>query len=70
MKEFKLKDEASHIDLCDLLKAVDLVDSGGVAKHLIADGEVKVEGVVDTRKRRKVRRGETVEFRGETVKVI
>ena len=69
MKEFKLNN-TEFIPLCDLLKAADLCDSGGEAKHRIANGEVKVEGVVDTRKRRKVRAGETVEFNGATIRVI
>lgn len=69
MKEFKLKD-SEFIPLCDLLKAADLCDSGGEAKHRIANGEVKVDGIVDTRKRRKVRSGETVEFNGALLKVL
>lgn len=68
MKEFKL--EGEFIPLCDLLKVTDLCDSGGEAKHRIAAGEVKVDGVVDLRKRRKVRKGESVEFKGLTVKII
>lgn len=70
MKEFKLRENDEFIPLCDLLKASGLCESGGEAKHLIADGAVKVDGQVDTRKRRKVRAGETVEFNGEQVKVL
>jgi ribosome-associated protein len=70
MKDFLLRASVEFIPLCDLLKAADLCESGGEAKHLIAEGLVKVDGVVDTRKRRKVRRGETVEFRGTKVRVI
>jgi ribosome-associated protein len=70
MKEFKLRESDEFIPLCDLLKASGLCESGGEAKHLIADGAVKVDGLVDTRKRRKVRPGEVVEFNGEQVKVL
>jgi ribosome-associated protein len=70
MKEFKLRAEDEFIPLCDLLKAAGLCESGGEAKHLIADGAVKVDGIIDTRKRRKVRSGELVEFNGEQVKVL
>ena len=70
MREFPLKIEVEFSPLCDLLKAADLCDSGGVAKHHIAQGEVKVDELVDTRKRRKVRRGEVVEFQGTKIKVI
>jgi ribosome-associated protein len=68
--EFVLKKEVEFIPLCDLLKAADLCQSGGEAKHRIANGEAKVNGVVDTRKRRKVMRGEVVEFAGKVIKVI
>lgn len=68
MKEFKLSGE--HIDLCDLMKLVDMAPNGGVAKHIIATGVVKVDGVVETRKRCKIRAGQVVEFEGESVKVI
>ncbi|HXH76270.1 MAG TPA: RNA-binding S4 domain-containing protein [Bacteriovoracaceae bacterium] len=70
MKDFILKTEVEFIPLCDLLKAADLCDSGGEAKHFIADGQVKVDDIVDTRKRRKVRRGEVVEFKGIKLKVV
>ena len=69
MKEFKLK-ETEFIPLCDLMKAADLCQTGGEAKHRIAAGEVKVDGLVDTRKRRKVRAGEVVEFNGMELKVV
>jgi ribosome-associated protein len=70
MKEFILNTESEFIPLCDLLKAANLCESGGEAKHRIADGEVKVDGITDTRKRRKVRRGEVVEFKDEKIKVV
>lgn len=67
MKEFKLKGE--FIPLCDLMKVTDMTASGGEAKHLIAEGKVKVDGVVELRKRCKIRLGQVVEFQGQTVKV-
>lgn len=70
MKEFVLDSGSEFIDLCDLMKASDLCGSGGEAKHFIAEGLVKVDGVVETRKRKKIRRGEVVEFQGKKVKVI
>lgn len=68
MKEFKLKGE--FIPLCDLMKVTDLTQSGGEAKHLIAQGMVKVDGVVETRKRCKIRQGQVVDFKGQQVKVV
>lgn len=69
MIEIKL-DERPHIDLCDLLKIADLVESGGEGKHVVADGLVKVDGVVELRKRAKIRSGQIVEYKGQKVKVL
>ena len=49
-----------YITLDALLKAVGAADSGAQAKHRIGEGEVTVDGVVETRKTRKLRGGETV----------
>ncbi len=57
------------IELNNLLKVVGLVESGGLAKTLIAEGMVKVDGIVELRKRCKIRPGQVVEFQGESVKV-
>ncbi len=66
--EFKL--EGEYIELKSLLKVTDLVDSGGAAKAAITNGEVKVNGVVETRKANKIRIGMTVTFDGQTITVI
>ncbi len=70
MKDFNLKDNAEFIALCDLLKTTDLCENGGHAKHVISQGEVVVNGVVETRKRYKVRSGETVTYHGQSIKVV
>ena len=62
--------DSEFIELCDLLKNVGLSESGGEAKQSIAAGEVTVDGVVETRKRRKVRPGQVVEFEGRKVAVV
>ena len=64
MKDFKLKPGIEFIPLCDLLKAADLCESGGEAKHVIAEGKVLVDGAVETRKRCKVKPGQVVEYKG------
>ena len=53
-QEITTREGSDHIELCDLLKHTGLSDSGGAAKHVIAGGAVTVDGVVETRKRRKV----------------
>ena len=68
-KEIKL-DESEFIPLCDLLKSTGLCQTGGHAKMVIAQGEVLVDGVVETRKRCKIKTGQVVEFNGEKVTVL
>ncbi|MDP1718580.1 MAG: RNA-binding S4 domain-containing protein [Burkholderiales bacterium] len=60
--EFQLRDES--IRLCDLLKAAGVAESGGQGKHLVAEGEVTVDGQPESRKTAKIRAGQTVECRG------
>ena len=55
------------IELFKLLKATGLCESGGMAKAVIAEGRVRVDGGVELRKRCKIRRGQTVEFEGRTI---
>jgi len=57
--EFELQDE--YIELYKLLKVLDLVDSGAEAKLIIAEGYVRRNGKVETRKRAKIEAGETIE---------
>ena len=49
------------ITLGQALKAADLVGSGGEAKVLIQGGEVRVNGEVETRRGRKLQKGDVVE---------
>ena len=60
MIEFQL--EGEFIPLIQLLKATNLVQTGGEAQIVVTDGLVKYNGTVDTRKRLKVKRGDIVEF--------
>ncbi len=59
-----------YIQLDQLLKATGLCESGGAAHAAIAEGRVKVDAAVDTRKRAKMRPGQTVSFAGETVILV
>ena len=60
MIEFQL--EGEYIPLIQLLKATNLVQTGGEAQIVVSEGLVKYNGNVDTRKRLKVRKGDIVEF--------
>ena len=68
MIEFKV--EGDYIPMIQLLKATNLVDTGGEAQIVVAEGEVKYNGQVDYRKRLKVKKGDVVEFRGTKIKVL
>lgn len=50
------------IDLYRLLKAAGLCGSGGEAKLVIEQGQVKVDGHVETRKACKIRTGQIVTY--------
>ena len=67
MEVIKLREE--FIKLGQALKAANLVDSGVTAKIVIQDGEVKVNGEVDTRRGRKLYDGDLVEYDGKTIKI-
>ena len=65
--KFKLEDD--YIELIKLLKVTGLCDSGGMAKVVTSEGNVKVDGVVELRKRCKIRKGQTIEFEGNVIEV-
>jgi ribosome-associated protein len=58
-----------YVRLCDLLKLAGLADSGGRGKHMVAEGEVTVDGQPESRKAAKIRAGQTVECRGVKIDV-
>lgn len=66
--QFAIRGE--YIQLDQLLKATGLCESGGAAHAAIADGMVKVDAAVDTRKRAKLRPGQRVTFAGEEIELI
>lgn len=67
-QEFTLRGD--YVALCDLLKLTGIADSGGQAKHRIAQGEVTVDGQLETRKTAKIRALQTVHCHGQTVRVV
>lgn len=60
-----MKIEGDYIKLDSFLKAVDAVSSGGEAKILIVDGQVRVNGGVELRRGRKLYPGDRVMFNGK-----
>lgn len=70
MEEFHLRKEDEFIKLGQVLKAAGWVDSGVVAKEIIQNGEVKVNGETDTRRGRKLYEGDIVEFENQTIQIL
>ena len=63
MKEVKVTTEFIKLD--QLMKFADMVQSGGEAKMLIAQGLVLVNDEICTQRGKKIRPGDQVEFDGE-----
>lgn len=57
------------IKLDQFLKLVSVVDTGGQAKLLIQDGQVRVNGTIELRRGRKLVNGDRVTTMGETFEV-
>ena len=66
--EFQLRGE--YITLDALLKATGLAPSGGIAKMMVADGQVQVDGREELRKTCKIRAGQVVALAGARITVI
>lgn len=65
MEEIILRDD--FIKLGQAIKAAGLVESGVEAKIVIQDGEVKVNGVVETQRGKKLFGREVVEYNGSSI---
>lgn len=68
MHQIKLREE--FIKLGQALKAAGLVDSGVEAKEEILDGKVKVNGVAETQRGKKLHDGDIVDYNGEQIQIV
>ena len=68
MKEFELITE--YIELIKLLKLMKIAFSGAEAKQFVENGEVKLNGQVEFRKRAKLRKGDIILIFDEEIKII
>ena len=68
METVIIKDE--FIKLGQALKLAGLVQNGVEAKFEIADGNVKLNGEVETRRGKKIYDGDIIEYNGSQVKVV
>jgi len=67
MREVSIRE--GTIRLGQFLKLADLIEGGGDAKALLADGTVTVNGEVETRRGRQLRRGDVVRVDDADVRV-
>ncbi|NNC83532.1 MAG: RNA-binding S4 domain-containing protein [Flavobacteriales bacterium] len=70
MNETPFALKGNHIMLTSLLKASNIGATGGHAGLLILEGEVKVNGEVEHRKRRKLRVGDRVEVFDQMIIIV
>jgi ribosome-associated protein len=68
MREVTIRDDV--IRLGQLLKLADFVAIGSDAKALLADGLVRVNAEVETRRGRQLVRGDTITVAGEDVRLV
>ena len=68
MHQIKLREE--YIKLGQALKAAGLVDSGVDAKNEILEGMVKVNGIAELQRGKKLHDGDIVEYNGEQIQII
>ena len=57
------------VELYKVLKFEGMVGTGGEAKLVISDGLVRVNGKIETRKRKKIVAGDTIEFDQDTIRI-
>ena len=70
MNEIVFELRGEYITLDALLKATGLAPSGGIAKRMVADGLVQVDGTRELRKTCKIRAGQVVAFAESRVRVL
>jgi len=68
MIEVKINTEIIKLD--SFLKWCGAASLGSEAKIYVQDGQVKVNGEVETRRGKKLTNGDTVEFEGKIYKII
>ena len=67
MREVEISEEPT--ELYKILKFENMVGSGGEAKFVISEGQVVVNGKVETKKRKKIFSGDVIEFGKEIIRI-
>jgi ribosome-associated protein len=69
-RTFELKPDSEFIELMKLLKIEQIAQTGGHAKILIEEESVRVNKEVELRKRKKLRKGDTVQFEDIIIEIV
>ncbi len=70
MEVNKISIKEDFIRLDSAMKLADMVVTGGHAKIVIQEGEVKVNGEVCTMRGKKLHKGDKIEFEGILVQIV
>ena len=68
--KFYLRENENFIELYKLLKASNLTYSGAESKQMISEGLVKLDGIIETRKRKKILSAQVVDFEKNQIQVF
>lgn len=68
MKEIKINTEIIKLD--SFLKWANITSLGSEAKFYIQNSEVKVNGSIETQRGKKLTKGDIIEFKGESYKIL
>ena len=69
-RTFKLKEGQPYIELNKLLKIMQLAQTGGHAKIMIQNEEVIVNGVIETRVRKKLVKSDQIVVDDQHIKIL
>lgn len=69
MEIIHLREEEDYIKLGQALKAAGLVEAGAEAKAVIQDSLVRVNGEIEVQRGKKLKAGDLVEYKGQTIKI-
>ena len=69
MEIFQLRAGEDFIRLGQVLKATGMAESGAEAKEIIQDGLVSVNGENETRRGRKLHKGDVVSYDGKELEI-
>ena len=68
-KTTKITINTEYITLGQFLKLADIIQSGGEAKSFLAQNQVEIDGISDSRRGRKLRGGEVIQILGQTYEI-